>query len=186
MQDEHFACFTIDHINIRGWKSHRAELEGHMRLHGEPHVVAINETHLDKTVAEPELSGFSRVLRLDRRDGRSTGGIMACVRKAVSQRVTLLQHSADTDHERSWLLIHSDIGLILLCVWYRPPARGEIGSIRGFADEWLSLSRSCIGTIMVGDINVHHAHWLRHSSGVTVEGSALYRFCCDNGFRQLV
>ncbi len=104
----------------------------------------------------------------------------------VEQRVTLLQHAKDLEHERFWLLIHADIGPVLLCVWYRPPCAGEIGSIHGFIEEWHELSKSCVGTIIVGDLNVHHKYWLKHSASNSVEGSVLYHFCCDNGFRQLV
>ena len=188
VQDAQFSSFTIDHINIRGWRSHNAELAGHVRLHGAPHIIAVNESHLDRSVLEPgpEFAGYVRVARLDRRDGRTKGGILAYVRSDVEQRVTFLQHARDLTHERSWFTIHGDIGPVLLCIWYRPPSPGETSSIHGFIDEWRSLRDSCVGTIVVGDLNVHHKHWLKRSVSVSVEGSLLYRFCCDNGFRQLV
>ena len=156
----------MDHINIRGWRSHNVELAGHVRLHGAPHIFALNETHLDRSVLEPgpEFAGYVRVARLDRRDGRSKGGILVFVRSDVEQRATLLQHAKDLEHERSWLLIHADIGPVLFCVWYRPPCAGEIGSIHGFIEEWHELSKSCVGTIIVGDLNVHHKYWLKHSA----------------------
>ena len=188
VQDAQFSSFTIDHINIRGWRSHNAELAGHVRLHGAPHIIAVNESHLDRSVLEPgpEFAGYVRVARLDRRDGRTKGGILAYVRSDVEQRVTFLQHARDLTHERSWFTIHGDIGPVLLCIWYRPPSPGETSSIHGFIDEWQSLRDSCVGTIVVGDLNVHHKHLLKRSASVSVEGSLLYRFCCDNGFRQVV
>ena len=39
---------------------------------------------------------------------------------------------------------------------------------------------------MVGDLNVHHTRWFRHSASVSLEGTALLRFCKDQGFKQLV
>ena len=35
-------------------------------------------------------------------------------------------------------------------------------------------------------MNVHHEGWLKHSTGTTPEGSALYRFCCEHGFTERV
>ena len=33
---------------------------------------------------------------------------------------------------------------------------------------------------------MHHKHWLKFSANVSVEGTRLFRFCKENGFRQLV
>ena len=71
-------------------------------------------------------------------------------------------------------------------IWYRPPAIGEIESIRSLLAEWLQLQDSVIGTIVVGDLNVHHVRWLRFSTGISVEGSALLNFCMQYGFKQMV
>ena len=48
------------------------------------------------------------------------------------------------------------------------------------------MSVGFIGTLIVGDLNVHHTHWLKFSSHVSVEGTRLLRFCRENGFRQVV
>ena len=48
------------------------------------------------------------------------------------------------------------------------------------------MSAGYIGTVGVGDLNVHHKHWLKFSANVSVEGTRLFRFCKENGFRQLV
>ena len=52
--------------------------------------------------------------------------------------------------------------------------------------EWRRLQGDFVGTIVVGDLNLHHVHWLRHSTHISVEGTTLFRFCSDNGFRQCV
>ena len=75
---------------------------------------------------------------------------------------------------------------LLLCVWYRPPCPGELNSIKTFATEWIKHRDNCIGTVLVGDLNLHHTHWLRFSTSVSVEGTAMYRFCRDNSFKQLI
>ena len=172
---------------MRGYVSHKAELQGHLDLNTpKPHLVALNETHLQRTVAELTLGGYSLVSRLDRRDGRQKGGIALFALPEVASCITMLEHAVDDTHERSWHVIHADLGPILLCIWYRPPCPGEISSIVAFEAEWVRLSPGYLGTFVVGDINVHHSHWLKFSSSVSMEGTRLYRFCQDNGFRQLV
>ena len=75
---------------------------------------------------------------------------------------------------------------MLLCIWYRLPCVGEIWSIVAFEAEWERLSVGFLGTLVVGDINVHHTQWLKFSHSVSVEGSRLFGFCWENGFRQMV
>jgi hypothetical protein len=182
LPSEFFRSFTIDHVNVQGFESHAAELEGHIALNGAPHLLALNETFLDRSRESVQIGGFELISRRDR--GSFGGGIALFALRSVAASVTLLEKAVE--HERCWHVIHSDIGPILLCVWYRPPSRGEVASIEGFKEEWSRLSSAYLGTIVVGDLNIHHIHWLKHSTGVTVEGTAMYRFCCDNGFTQLV
>ena len=148
-----------------------------------PHLLAINESFLDKSIAEVSVSGYRLVSRRDRRDG-SHGGILLFAMDAVANSVTLLRHS-ESD-ERSWHVVHSDAGPYLLCVWYRRPCAGEVASIRRLETEWVALRDGFLGTIIVGDLNLHHTHWLRFSSHVSVEGTTMYKFCRDNGFKQWV
>ncbi len=178
-----FSSFTIDHANIRGFTGHRAELEAHITLNGDkPHMIAINETFLNREVEQVDLSGYELVSRRDRQDESGWGGIALFALPIVAPYVTLLEHSSV--FERSWHVIHSDVGSVLLCVWYRPPAVGEVESIRSFRLEWERLSPRHVGTIVIGDLNVHHKRWLVHSASVSVEGSLLYKFWCDYGFKQ--
>ena len=52
--------------------------------------------------------------------------------------------------------------------------------------EWLRLSTEHVGTILVGDLNVHDTRWLRFSDRISGEITSLRRFCLANGFKQLV
>ena len=131
-----------------------------------------------------ELGGYTLISRRDRDDGRDGGGIALFGLDRVASQVVLLEHSADA--ERSWHAVHSDIGPVLCCVWYRPPCAGETQSIRSCEEEWLRLSATHVATIMIGDINVHHTRWLRHSTSVSVEGTAMFRFCAAHGLKQQV
>ena len=64
--------------------------------------------------------------------------------------------------------------------------RGEVGAIIACEAEWRRLASEHIAIIMVGNLNVHHPRWLRHSAGVFVEGTSLCRFCCVNCLKQFV
>ena len=68
--------FSVLLVNIRGFKSHRAELEARICLMEEqPTLICLNETWLDKSTEEIAMSGYKCVRRLDRRDGRDGGGV---------------------------------------------------------------------------------------------------------------
>jgi hypothetical protein len=64
--------------------------------------------------------------------------------------------------------------------------QGEITSIITLREEWEELSEDVVGTIIVGDLNIHHKKWLRRSSRNSAEGEELHRFCLDAGMQQLV
>ena len=183
--------FSILQCNIRGFISHRAELEGQLDVlaasavsSSKPFLVCVNETFLDESIENLQLGGYQLVSRRDRCDGRQGGGIALFAANEIASQVVLLEHASA--HERSWHTIHSNIRPILCGVWYRPPLSGEIASIQTCEAEWSRLSEQHVASIIIGDLNVHHSRWLRHSSGVSVEGTALFRFCTANALRQLV
>ncbi len=96
-------------------------------------------------------------------------------------------HVGDSEvDERSWHIIHSDVGPISACIWYRRPDPGEIGSIQRFEQEMQRFSQDCIATIVVGDMNVHNPEWLRWSSAASREGTELEGVCVANGLSQHV
>ncbi len=107
-------------------------------MNGAPQLLAINESFLDKSVKEVTLSGFQLSSRRDRPDG-SGGGVVLFVANSAAAYVTLLAHSETC--ERSWHVLHTDLGPVLFCVWYRPPAPGDFSSIKAFEREWVSLQR---------------------------------------------
>ena len=178
-------AFSIFFVNIRGLLSHLAELTAALRiLEVLPGLVCLNETFLDTSVEDITLESYELVARRDRDDGRKCGGVAVFVHESVKSRVTLLSKSATS--ERVWLVLHADVGPFLIGVWYRPPEPGETGTIKSLEDEWGMHSKESLGTILVGDMNVHHRSWLRHSSRNSVEGEALRTFCDSVGLRQIV
>ena len=115
-----------------------------------PSILCLNEAWLDKSVESLDITGSVCLSRRDR-PLRKGGGVAVYARSTFSSHATPVLESPE--YERVWLLVHADIGPILLCNWYRPQAAGEVGSISSFETEWLGLSTMAIGTVRVGDLN---------------------------------
>ena len=173
------------HLNVQGFISHCTELTTRLRqLERIPDLVCLNETFLNKSVKEVQLEGFVLIARRDKKSKKKGGGIAVCARSDVASRCTLLSESETS--ERLWVQLHTDQGPFLLGVWYRPPKQGEVQTVETLSKEWNELRHKALGTILVGDMNVHHKPWLRHSSRNSAEGAALFNFCQEAGFKQRV
>ena len=179
--------FTIFLLNPRGLtRKNLASVDALVVSLGRPDYVAINETWLDRTTLSCNLSGYHCVSRLDRRFALRTdrGGIALFARDGVEANIV---HVGDSSvDERSWHIIHSDSGPILVCNWYRRPDAGETASIRRFEDEYAVHSRNAVSCIVLGDLNCHNVEWLKFSSQNTPEGRELEEICCTNGLSQHV
>ena len=116
--------------------------------------------------------------------GDNGGGVAVSARSDSAHRFALIDKSKSC--ERLWFIFHDDIGPFLLGVWYRPLVPGEIESIRSLLEEWELQSNHVLGTVLVGDFNVHHIGWLRHSWRNSVEGERLRIFCDRVGLKQIV
>ena len=143
--------FSVFHLNPQGISRERkrAEFDALIQHVQQPSVVAITETWLSKSMTAVTLTGYTPVSRLDRRVGRpDRGGIAVFVRDDFRDKIV---HIADSPiDERSWHIIHCDFGPVLLCVWYRQPARGETDSIRRFAVELDSYSQDSVADLQLG------------------------------------
>ncbi len=146
----------------------------------------MTETWLDKTTESLDITGYHRVSRLDRR-GRvrsDRGGVALYALDGFE--ITIVHVRDSTADERSWHIILSDSGPVLLCVWYRRPMYGEIESIRRFEQEFPEYSKRAVSAIVVGDMNVHNVEWLAYSNGTKPEGRELENVCSETGLVQLV
>ena len=185
--------FSVLHINLRGWRSHVDELAVYCSSFSvKPTLVAVNETFLNKSV-DASLPGYCVVGRRDRDSSnincfvdnlQSWGGIVSFISEEYKGAAVEVLESSTA--ERLWIVLHCDMGPLLLCIWYRPPAPSDISSISTLETEFVSLHKDVIGTVIIGDTNCHNARWLRFSAGNSVEGKALHRFCMDHGFDQYV
>ena len=174
--------FRILHINSRGFVSHQIELEAYIdSLPAKPGIICLNETFLDKAVQSPTLEGYVVIARKDR--DSFGGGVLVFIQKTLASLAATVLISEKA--ERVWIILHTDQGPVLLCVWYRPPGR-ECNFLEALEEEWRELAHLAIGTLIVGDLNVHHLHWLKFSSHTSPAGSGLFRFCAEHGFAQYV
>ena len=86
-----FDSFIIDLINIRGFLSHAAELNGHLKLNCYAQVFAINNTFLDKSLTIVSIPDFTLVSRRDRSDGAG-GGRWVFADYNIASYIVLLRH----------------------------------------------------------------------------------------------
>ena len=61
-----------------------------------------------------------------------------------------------------------------------------VESIQSFANELDRLRPGFVLTVVVGDLNVHHTSWLKHSSHTSPEGEAMRLAAADMGLHQRV
>lgn len=171
-------------MNIRGFITHAAEVAAMIRCTSpKPTFVALNETFLPQIIASAELEDYVQVIRRDREE-QWGGGILLFAHKDYAASVTHLENSVHD--KRGWAMIHTEQSPYLLGVWYRPPAPGRTGSITNCEAEWRRLSPDAMGTIIVGDPNVHSKKWLKFSARESTEGTEMHSASARMGLRQLV
>ena len=179
--------FTFLHANVQGFMSKTAEISRLIERSNYPTFIGFTETFLEKagkTTPAATVAGYVQVARLDRRTGERQGGIILFARKGFENNIV---HVGDSkEFERSWFIVHSDRGPLLLGLWYRRPARGEIDSVTALADELNEYGNLAIHTIVMGDFNVHEVAWLRYSDGTTPEGRELHDIANAHGLEEKV
>ena len=177
------AKFRLFHLNVNNLDAHLALLDTLLALHDFPEFVAITETHVCTFVEELNLTNYRAVSRRDRADQSGWGGIALYARHDVHMNVVHMKDSESL--ELSWYTLHSDIGPLLIGVWYRPPRRGDKSAIQIF-DKELEEYQDFAGRIIVGDMNVHNERWLKFSKGESPEGLELESVCAAHGLKQHV
>ena len=86
-----------------------------------------------------QLSNYVQISRRDRPDESGWGGIAFFARFDISENVAFLRNSPTL--ELAWHALHSDVGAILIGVWYRPPQKGDVASVAEFEKELSSFLR---------------------------------------------
>lgn len=175
-------CLHVVSINIRSLLANIAELRVRLATL-KPHIVCLQETWLDESVESVPISGYQVVSRRDREGTAKDdfGGVLVLRRDDFEDIVELKKSVED---ERLWCCVHSSMGPILLGNWYRPPDDDATLSMSRCRCDLESLDDAFVGTILVGDFNVHHRRWLVHSSRNSNEGRLLHDICVDHGLMQ--
>ena len=168
-------------LNIQCLQAHLVELEYHLDMH-KPHIVLLQETWLDASTESVTIANYNVVSRRDRSERANRGGVLTLARSDFN-RLAHIENS--TLEERSWHYLHMDSEILLLGNWYRPGAT-EHDAYAALQEEMGTHVLEATGIILSGDLNVHHARWLRFSNGNTVQGSDLKAVCDNLGLQQLV
>ncbi len=175
--------FTFLLANVQGFSSKSAEVAHLVERCGFPSVVGFTETFLDPSKSA-SLAGYTQIARLDRRTGEKQGGIILFAKQGFENSIV---HVGDSKvHERSWFVVHTDRGAVLLALWYRRPMKGETQSIEDLYDELTEHENNTIYTIIIGDMNVHEDSWLRFSDGTSKEGRELHTLSDITGLEEKV
>ncbi len=178
---------TFLHANIRSFgfksKTKSAEIKRLIERSDFPTFVFFTETWLDKSSEELSLEGYVEVSRKDRRSS-AHGGVAAFAKVGFENTIV---HIGDSKvAERSWHVIHSNRGPLLVGLWYRRPDKGEVLSIESLESELDAFGSDVLGTILLGDMNVHEQSWLSFSDGTSIEGRALRDLACSHGLEERV
>jgi len=157
------------------------ELEYHLELH-KPHIVLLQETWLDASTESVSIANYTVISQRDRSEKANRGGVLTLARSDFNRLVHIENSKVE---ERSWHFLHMDPEILLLGNWYRPGAT-EHDAYAALQEEMGAHVLEATGIILSGDLNVHHARWLRFSNGNTVQGSDLKAVCDNLGLQQLV
>ena len=165
--------------NVQGFLSAHAELTARIRLlNVPPDIVCLNETFLNQSIEEPVLEGYRLVSLRDRADCFG-GGVLVFARVAMADLV--VQRHISEEAERIWITIHTIQGPFNLCVWYRPP-NNETATVQSFKQEHAQMKQEALGTMVLGDLNLHNRTWLKHSAAqANAAGKAMHEAAAEYG-----
>ena len=174
--------FSVLCTNTQSLKAHSGELHARARLINAT-IIAVSESWMDQSVAYIPIPGYEVISRRDRSTNPNRGGIIVYALLTFNC-VVLLEHSPVI--ECSWHIIHSNIGPLLFGLWYRSPSELDLTNVRIFQTEHQKYRVGTMGSILVGDMNIHHVNWLTFSRCNTPEGTSMMRYCHLNNLVQLV
>ena len=150
-----------------------------------PNLVLIQETWLNANIEEisaDQVPNYVVIVRRDRHKEENRGGVIGFVRRDVRNLVGLENSEVA---ERTWIILHTDVGNIAIANWYRPPSADD-SHINSLRDEMNDLHSEFIGFIIAGDMNIHHSKWLQLSNDNFYQDEVLKEICCEFGLKKLV
>ena len=179
-------------MNINSIRGKKLELLAFLDFH-QPHVVAIQETKIDSSVATSELFPETCPYNVYRKDRNiHGGGVMLLVHKDISHMpITELEN----DSELIWVKVFANKTSHFVASWYRPPGSTseEFKLFRGQLDyiKTHHKGKKLPSAHVLGDFNFKDIDWPDRlsKSGSTLsqsEGQILIDIMNDHGLEQMV
>ena len=135
---------SILHLNIRGYLSHRSELQLQLKLMTEqPTIIIMNEIFLDNSTPSIDLDEYVLISRRDRQDGSGWGGICCFARRDFQYCIVEILRSNVA--ERIWHVMHTSCGPYILGMQYRRPDTEEVDSIHSLEGELQQIQNQAFG-----------------------------------------
>ena len=179
-------------MNINSIRGKKLELLAFLDFH-QPHVVAIQETKIDSSIATSELFPETCPYSVYRKDRNiHGGGVMLLVHKDISHMpITELEN----DSESIWVKVFANKTSHFVANWYQPPSstseefqlfREQLDYIRTH-----HKGKKLPSAHVLGDFNFKDIDWLDRlsKSGSTLsqsEGQILIDIMNDHGLEQMV
>ena len=179
-------------MNINSIRDKKLELLAFLDFH-QPHVVAIQETKIDSSVATSELFPETCPYSVYRKDRNiHGGGVMLLVHKDISHMpITELEN----DSESIWVKVFANKTSHFVASWYRPPGSTseEFKLFREQLDyiKTHHMGKKLPSAHVLGDFNFKDIDWPDRlsKSGSTLsqsEGQILIDIMNDHGLEQMV
>ena len=179
-------------MNINSIRGKKLELLAFLDFH-QPHVVAIQETKIDSSIATSELFPETCPYSVYRKDRNiHGGGVMLLVHKDISHMpITELEN----DSESIWVKVFANKTSHFVASWYRPPGSTS-EEFKLFREQLVYIKTHHKGKKLpsahvLGDFNFKDIDWPDRlsKSGSTLsqsEGQILIDIMNDHGLEQMV
>ena len=177
--------FTILHSNVRGFISRVAELSARLLLmERKLSVLCLTEAWADKGLQTMRMEGYALYPGMTVHTADWEADWLCSLWSGLptgspSSRIPRSQSAV-------WVMIHSDHGPYVIGCWYRPPAPGEVDTIRSFKKKGTAACCERRGLCCAGRLNIYHQKWLKYSNRNSLEGQELSAVCKELGLTQLV
>jgi hypothetical protein len=154
-----------------------------------PDLACFVETWFDSSSILPQFDFFDVLSRRDRTVAKGSGvkkggGVSVFVRQDLDLEFAI-SHIVDSSIiELSWHCLHTNIGPILLGVYYRPPDVGNTEGILQLEREYVQQRLECdyIGVIIVGDFNCHMNHGYCIAPVIQKKGKLCFLLLMNTGY----
>ena len=179
-------------LNINSIRGKKLDLLAFLDVHN-PHIVAVQETKIDSSIATSELFPETCPYNIFRKDRNlHGGGVMLLIHKDIPH---MPLSELENDSESVWVKVFANKTSHYVASWYRPPG-GSSEDFRLFGDQLDQIRNKHKGNKLpsvhvLGDFNFKDIAWpdrLNKSGSMLSqsEGQMLIDIMNDHGLEQLV